>query len=142
MIELLQKVHAIGKEISYDNATVLDGLGYIANLTTEFLSWQSGAADLLKNNLGVESEEYQMFLKGAVTTLIGYSQNEFHYSQSTMLAALELAIARNTEQNLSLLRTDDIEPQPVVNINTGGGAYIAGNVNTNGDFVGRDKITK
>ena len=32
------------------------------------------------------------------------------------------------------------EPAHVVNIHTGGGAYIAGNVQVGGDFVGRDKV--
>jgi hypothetical protein len=38
---------------------------------------------------------------------------------------------------------DYLESQPAPKIDTGGGAYVGGNVNTGGgDFVGRDKIVK
>lgn len=33
------------------------------------------------------------------------------------------------------------DPKDTDKINTGGGAYIGGNVSTGGDFVGRDKVT-
>ncbi len=78
-------------------------------------------------------------LLGDMNTLTPQIHAESGYS--TLIDAIQQALQLSSET-----QPDTLMPEgpvtPSVQINTGGGAYIAGNVDIGGDFIGRDRVTR
>lgn len=87
----------------------------------------------------------QAELRGKVSAIVEIAISEFNNDQ--VLSATYQEYISSTGQSVassSAASPDNSEGTNIgTQINTGGGAYIAGNVNTGGgDFVGRDQVNK
>lgn len=92
LLNKAKKLLEQGNKFNYANFSTKNQYGYVASISSDYLSWTNLVQNFILGSFGDKSSLYKNLMEYKKITIIGYGDGEFYNARNIIIACLQTAI--------------------------------------------------